>query len=99
MARDVDLQALVTDFTTQLEGVISAQVHVAVVERIDQFKAHLFGTPAPAPKAPTQHRHYASKPCPVCGQANHVRRFSYLCQTHRTPENILRYKGSSRAAV
>ena len=33
------------------------------------------------------------KPCPICKVENTARRYSYLCEAHRTPENLNRYKG------
>ncbi len=38
------------------------------------------------------------KPCPVCGEKNKARRFSYLCEKHRSEENRAKFK-SNRSAT
>jgi hypothetical protein len=37
------------------------------------------------------------KPCPVTGTLNTYRRFSYLMPEVRTPENLAKFKGASKA--
>ena len=37
------------------------------------------------------------KPCPVTGTLNTYRRFSYLMPEARTPENLAKFKGASKA--
>jgi predicted NAD/FAD-dependent oxidoreductase len=35
-----------------------------------------------------------TKPCPVCATPTKARRYSYLCEQHRTAENLAKYKGA-----
>ena len=37
----------------------------------------------------------APKPCPVCGTPNKGRRYSYLCESHRTATNLAKFKGKA----
>jgi hypothetical protein len=39
------------------------------------------------------------KPCPICGEKNKARRFSYLCDAHRSVENLAKFKSARSAAV
>jgi hypothetical protein len=38
------------------------------------------------------------KPCPVCSEKNKARRFSYLCEKHRSTENLAKFKSARSAA-
>ena len=39
------------------------------------------------------------KPCPICGEKNKARRFSYLCDKHRSDENLAKFKSARSAAA
>ena len=107
-----DLKALVEQFATQLEGIITRRANEAFAAKFDAVKAQMVGgsatksAPAAAPKGrvgrpPGSRANYAAaeKPCPVCGTMNKGRRFSYLCEDHRSAENLAKFKGASRKAA
>lgn len=50
---------------------------------------------APAPtytRGPRPGYTVTPKPCPVCGTPNAARRFSFLCESHRSPEYLAAHK-------
>jgi hypothetical protein len=50
-------------------------------------------TPAPSSqRGPRPGYTVPPKPCPVCGTMNTARRFSFLCEQHRTPEYLTAHK-------
>ena len=105
MAQGNGLQTLVEHFVSQLQSQITRQIEAELAERIDAFKSQLLGRAAPARaaaapaiRAPAKRGPRAGykaeeKPCPVCGTMNKARRFSYLCENHRTDENRAKFKG------
>lgn len=52
------------------------------------------GKKSPGPKKGAK---APQKPCPVTGILNTHRRYSYLMPEARTPENLAKYKGASKA--
>jgi hypothetical protein len=46
----------------------------------------------PGPKAGTITAEL--KPCPVCGEKNKARRYSYLCDKHRSDDNLSKFKSA-----
>lgn len=48
-------------------------------------------TPAPT-RGPRPGYTVTPKPCPVCGTPNAARRFSFLCESHRSPEYLAAHK-------
>ena len=105
MAQGNGLQTLVEHFVSQLQSQITRQIEAELAGRIDAFKSQLLGRAAPARvaaapaiKAPAKRGPRAGykaeeKPCPICGTLNKARRFSYLCENHRTDENRSKFKG------
>lgn len=114
MAKTSDLQALVEQFATQLEAIVTRRANEAFAAKFDVVKSQILGgstasASAAAPvkvkgrvgRPPGSRASYAAaaKPCPVCGTPNKGRRFSYLCESHRTAENLAKFKGASRKAA
>jgi hypothetical protein len=107
-----DLKSLVEQFATQLESIVTRRANEAFAAKFDAVKAQLVGGSTPsrtvkvaatAPKGrvgrPAGSRNLgpaAEKPCPVCGKMNKGRRFSYLCEDHRSKENLSKFKGAAR---
>lgn len=52
-----------------------------------------------ARRSPLAGREAEQKPCPICGKLNKARRFSYLCDDHRTPENREKFKGTAKTGT
>jgi hypothetical protein len=115
MARSNDLQSLVQQFVSQLEGVLAKQLESDLASKFDAFRASVLRGGAVAPSAPRSTTVVAAKgtrkrsplagreaelkPCPVCGKMTKARRFSYLCEEHRTPENQAKFKGAAKTGA
>ena len=116
MARGNELESLVQQFVSQLQGVISKQVEAEIAGRFDSFRNSIFaggsvvaarGRPASVPvaapagkrRSPLAGREAELKPCPVCGTPNKARRFSYLCEEHRTNENLAKFRGAAKTGA
>ena len=115
MARSTDLKDLVEQFAAALEGVVARRANEAFAAKFDAVKSQILGggTAAPRAAAPAAapagrvtrkaagRASYAAalKPCPVCGTPNKARRFSYLCDSHRSPENLSKFKGAAKAGA
>lgn len=109
MAGSSNLRALIEDFAREVEAVVKRQAQESFAARFEQAKTQLFGgAPVPAP-APTKGRvgrrpgrsagfTFEPKPCPVCGKLNKARGLSFLCEGHRSPANLAKYKGASKTA-
>jgi hypothetical protein len=109
MAKTSELQALVEQFATQLEAIVTRRANEAFAAKFDVVKSQILGgTAAAAPvkvkgrvgRPPGSRAAYAAaaKPCPICGTPNKGRRFSYLCENHRSAENLAKFKGATRKA-
>ena len=104
MARSSDLQSLVQEFAAQLEAIVTQRANEAFAAKFDSVKSQLLGGKAAAPTKGRVGRprgsraSYAAelKPCPVCGKPNKARRFSYLCEDHRSAENLNKFKGAAK---
>jgi hypothetical protein len=107
MAKSRDLRALVEGFAAQLELAVREHVNREFARRFDDLRTSILkgarrpplltGGSArlsarslrrPGPKA-------ALKPCPVCKVPNKARRFSYLCDKHRSADNLKKFKGAA----
>lgn len=106
MARKTDLGRLVEQFTSDLERAIRSRVNSDFASRFDDLKRSILGGASRAPAGgvrakgrPGPRSGYKAelKPCPVCGTPNKARRFSYLCDKHRTDENLRKFKGAAKA--
>ncbi len=108
MARQLDVKSIVEKFAAEIEAAVAARVNAEFASRFDELRGRILGgasTSAPkaaASSAPQKRRpgpragfKAALKPCPVCGTPNKARRFSYLCDEHRTEENKKKFKGGA----
>ena len=106
MAKSSDLQMLVAQFAAQIESLVARRANEAFAAKFDAVKSQLIGGGSIAPtkgrvgRPPGSRASYAAalKPCPVCGTNNKARRFSYLCENHRTAENLAKFKGTAKDA-
>lgn len=62
-----------------------------VVVTPSEAPAPVVETPAPT-RGPRPGYTVTPKPCPVCGTPNAARRFSFLCESHRSPEYLAAHK-------
>jgi hypothetical protein len=100
MARETDLKALVNKFAGEIEAAVVARVNAEFAARFDDLRKSIVGGESKrAPRAaakrsasPRSGLKAALKPCPICGKPNKARRFSYLCDEHRTNENQAKFK-------
>jgi hypothetical protein len=109
MPRTSDLAALVSSFASQLEAIVTRRANEEFAARFDGLKAQILSGSKTAPvlglRRPGRpvgsksRRPADSKPCPVCGTLTKARRYSYLCEDHRTPENITKFRGSAAKAA
>ena len=106
MARDPELRALVDRFASQLEEAVTSRVAAEFARRFEELRASVLAgaTKAPATRGrrqpgPPPGTRAQPKPCPVCGEPNKARRFSYLCEAHRSAESLAKFKGGQPPAV
>ena len=114
MARNADLRSLIENFVSSLEVVVRERVNNDFAARFDELRERILDGVTSAPRAPGKKTaakaaskrrgplagtKAALKPCPVCGTPNKARRYSYLCDEHRTAANQKKFKGAAKAAV
>lgn len=107
MARNTDLKALVERFAADIESAVVSRVNAEFGSRFDELRARILegAASAPAPRGlrrkpgPRAGFKAELKPCPVCGTANKARRFSYLCEDHRSGENLKKFKGAAKTVA
>jgi len=105
MPRAGKLQSMVSSFASELERAVREEATNEFRRRFDELRASILSGAKTAPAlggrraaAGKVARQKADlKPCPICGERNKARRFSYLCDKHRTKENRAKFKGASRA--
>lgn len=110
MAKQVDLMSLVKQFATEIEAAVSARVNAEFAARFEDFRSRIIdgavGVKKSMPslpaagvakkRGPKAGGKAELKPCPVCGEKNKARRFSYLCEKHRSDENLKKFKGAAK---
>jgi hypothetical protein len=113
MAQGNDLSGLVQQFVSQIQSHIIEQVEAEIAGKIDAFRASLLGGGSaqarPGAAVRTDARKFAAskpagfsaelKPCPICHTPNKARRFSYLCEKHRTSDNLAKFKGGAKSGA
>ena len=107
MAKHSDLRQLVETFVSDLEAFAARKAHNALAGRLDALRSTLLTLGTTAPRTRTARRLgrrgprpgyvVQPKPCPVCGKPSKARRYSYLCDDHRTPETIAKFQGRALA--
>jgi hypothetical protein len=112
MPKKTDLQSLVAKFAEELEAAVTARVNDEFAARFDDFRSRILGGEKVAPRTvvatggkaagkrrgPRAGSSAPSKPCPVCSEPTKARRYSYLCEKHRSDENLKKFKNAKVAA-
>lgn len=101
MPKVKELTKLVEKFAADLEEVVAQRTSAEFASRFDELRRSILGGAAKAPtlrlKKPNPRAGIPAelKPCPICGEPNKARRFSYLCENDRTPENLAKFRGAT----
>jgi hypothetical protein len=108
MAGKSSFYDLAAEFAEKVSEIATRQAHEAFAAKFESVRSQILGGSISAPLLPAKRKagrpkgsraSYAAqvKPCPVCGKENKARRYSYLCDEHRTEENLAKFKGGAKA--
>ena len=97
MARTKDIRDVLSRFTAEIREIVEAQVNEQFASRFDDLKNSILRGARRAPKigggGVGSGKPAELVPCPVTGEPNKARRFSYLMPDYRTKENLRKYRG------
>lgn len=105
--RSKDISEVVSRFATEIENMVRSRVDQEFASRFDELKDSILKGNRRAPRAGAARKlggvgtgkPAELVPCPVTGEANKGRRFSYLMPEARTAENLKKFRGWHRKSA